>query len=497
MANNVLGDFFKAIAEEKKKQEEAAKPKVDINSLDLNIKEAVEQMYQDLAGDAQPIESFILEPEPIQEILSDEVEYNEPSLVETTLDILRGTNDPGNPDPLTPTNQQFVTLQDFNKHYNTFVERVQQQLSTIGGGGEVDFRYLDDVERSTMTASNDNWLLEYDAASGHVKFTDSIGPISTITFDVNHVDDHTAPGLIAWSNADQTLNIHHPGGPVQQVGQETYGYVRNKTGVTITNGQAVGFAGAEQNGEARLLVSPFIANNTFPTLYGFGIATQDIPDGEDGRITVWGKVRDVDTSAFNVGDILYVSPTDSGGLTNIRPTSPNNVIPMAAVLSSDSAGELFVRPSFEQQKNYGSFSSSLSQQLNAADSAQEITLNTAAFSQKMEIVDGKKIRINEPGLYSFAMNAQLKSTNASSKNVYFWIRKNDSDVPLSTRILSLDGNDIFSTITSLHNVSLNTGDTVTHMFAASDAAVSLNAPSSTTFAPASPSVIIEVDQSAL
>ena len=488
MSNNGLGDFFKAIAEEKKKLEEAAKPKVDINSLDLNIDEAVNKMYSELK-----VETF--EPEPI---IEEPIIEDTPSLVETTLDILRATNTSNNPDPLTPTNQQFVTLQDFNKHYNTFVERVQQQLSTIGGGGEVDFRYLDDVERSTMTSSNDNWVLEYDAASGHVKFTDSIGPISTITFDVNHVDDHTAPGLLTWSNVDQTLNIHHPGGPVQQVGQETYGYVRNATGSTILNGTVVRFAGAEQNGTARLLVAPFQANNEFPTLYGFGIATQDIANSDDGRVTVWGKVRDVNTGSFNVGDILYVSPDSAGKLTNIRPTAPNNVIPMAAVLRSDSAqGEIFVRPSYEQQKNYGSFSSSLTQSLSAADSAQEITLNTATFTQQMEIVDGKKIKVNEAGLYTFAMNAQVLSTDASAKNVYFWLRKNDSDIPLSTRRNTITGNTVSRVINTLHNVSMQAGDTVTHMFAASNAAVRLDAPAATSFAPDAPSVVIEVDQAAL
>ena len=40
----------------------------------------------------------------------------------------------GKPDPLTPLDKKFTTVDDLSKHYTTFVNRVQQQLSTFGGG---------------------------------------------------------------------------------------------------------------------------------------------------------------------------------------------------------------------------------------------------------------------------------------------------------------------------------------------------------------------------
>ena len=49
-------------------------------------------------------------------------------------------------DPLTPLDQKFATLDDLQKHYNTFLTRIQQQLSTLGGGGEYRFRFLDGLE---------------------------------------------------------------------------------------------------------------------------------------------------------------------------------------------------------------------------------------------------------------------------------------------------------------------------------------------------------------
>lgn len=69
-----------------------------------------------------------------------------------------------NSDPLTPTNQKFVTLDQLQEHYRLFVNRVQQQLSTIGGGGETRLEFLDDVDRTS--AKTDGYVLAYQASTG-------------------------------------------------------------------------------------------------------------------------------------------------------------------------------------------------------------------------------------------------------------------------------------------------------------------------------------------
>jgi len=50
-----------------------------------------------------------------------------------------------NEDPLTPLDTNFVTLDQLQEHYRLFVNRVQQQLSSFGGGGETKLQYLDDI----------------------------------------------------------------------------------------------------------------------------------------------------------------------------------------------------------------------------------------------------------------------------------------------------------------------------------------------------------------
>ena len=69
-----------------------------------------------------------------------------------------------NTDPLTPLDQNFATLDDLSSHYRLFLNRIQQQLATLGGGGEVKLEFLDDVDRTT--AKVDGKFLKYDASSG-------------------------------------------------------------------------------------------------------------------------------------------------------------------------------------------------------------------------------------------------------------------------------------------------------------------------------------------
>lgn len=59
-----------------------------------------------------------------------------------------------NNDPLTSLDQNYVTLKDLQEHYRIFINRIQQQLSTLGGGGAVRLDDLDDVDRSTITTND-------------------------------------------------------------------------------------------------------------------------------------------------------------------------------------------------------------------------------------------------------------------------------------------------------------------------------------------------------
>ena len=70
-----------------------------------------------------------------------------------------------NSDPLTPLDQKYATLEDLASHYRLFVNRVQQQLSVLGGGGAVWLDDLNDVGIKTQYNAgdlDDGMVLTYD-----------------------------------------------------------------------------------------------------------------------------------------------------------------------------------------------------------------------------------------------------------------------------------------------------------------------------------------------
>lgn len=331
--------------------------------------------------------------------------------------------------------------------------------------------------------------------------TTGISNVDYITFDPTHVDTANTEGVLAWNMDDTTLNIHHPDGVVQQVGQELYVKVRNRSGSKILNGTVVRFNGAEQDDStSRLLAEPFLGDGTYPNYYGLGIATQDIENGADGFVTVWGKLRELNTNAWNVGDILYVSSSNAGQLVNVKPTAPNNVMPVAIVLKkSTTQGEIFVRPVIEQRLRYGSFSDNQNHTANTANTGYPIPLNTTEFSDgvSIDISDNTKIVVSQSGLYNFEFSTQFISSNSSSKEIYIWARKDGQDIPNSTSRLTISGNNSYIVPSWNYMISMNAGSFFQLMWAVTDTSVSIVAPTATAFAPASPSTIMTVSQVAL
>ena len=99
----------------------------------------------------------------VEEIKSSQKQLKEEQqlLAETNVPLGEDPPETNNPDPLTPLDQDFVTLDQLQKHYKIFVERVQYQLSSIGGGGAGFIKDLDDVTFD----GTDNQLLIYNSST--------------------------------------------------------------------------------------------------------------------------------------------------------------------------------------------------------------------------------------------------------------------------------------------------------------------------------------------
>jgi hypothetical protein len=142
-----LSELFKIVAEEKKKK------KLEIESL---VGDSFEKLFVE---QLQPKKKKNIPEEPQ---IAEVVEVKKDTLIEKSLGLLaEPSNVKQQSDPLTPLNQNFATLDDLDKHYKLFLSRIQQQLSTLGGGGEVRLEFLDDIDRNS--AKTDNYFLKYDA----------------------------------------------------------------------------------------------------------------------------------------------------------------------------------------------------------------------------------------------------------------------------------------------------------------------------------------------
>ena len=325
-------------------------------------------------------------------------------------------------------------------------------------------------------------------------------PAKLIVSDASFIttDSHTpSEGTMSWNAQDGTLDIGMEYGVIQQVGQEIYARVENMTGSTMANGTVVGFSGVGANNV--LSVSKYLADGSAPTLYILGVLTHELPDsGEVGYCTTFGHVRGINTSAFSVGDILYASPTTAGAFTNVKPTAPNNVVPVAAVLKVGTTdGEIFVRPAIEQRLFYGQFTKNTTVTPAAANTAYALALDTSVITEGVSLTGSPTTRLTvaNSGLYNFAARIQFSSSNSNSKSAWMWLKKNGTtNIASSTAVGSLKDSGGYTVLSINDFVSLAAGDYVELFWAVDNTGLQPTNVTATAFAPSAPTAHVAVTQ---
>jgi hypothetical protein len=153
-----------------------------------------------------------------------------------------------------------------------------------------------------------------------------------------------------WDNADsaQTLSLVMEGGnAIQQIGEETY--FRIKCQSDITEGQVVMFAGTV-GASGGLIGAPATGLTAATASYVMGVATESGATNDWIYVTSFGLVRNINTTggaeAWVDGEILYLNPAVTGGLTKTLPSAPNPKVQICAVVHAASNGSLFIRPTF-------------------------------------------------------------------------------------------------------------------------------------------------------
>jgi len=157
--------------------------------------------------------------------------------------------------------------------------------------------------------------------------------LTTDYFDFNTgatVANQTA--RIKWNDTDGTLDLGLKGGNVTlQIGQEQVVRVVNKTGSNLleSNYQVVRVRTAAEGGAQgqRLAVLLAQANTKANHTGVLGLVTENIDNNQEGFITTFGNVRGLNTTGslqgetWSDGDVIWLSETTAGGLTNIEPTT--------------------------------------------------------------------------------------------------------------------------------------------------------------------------------
>jgi hypothetical protein len=138
--------------------------------------------------------------------------------------------------------------------------------------------------------------------------------------------------VMRWNDQDGTVDLGLKGGNVTlQVGQEEVIRVVNKAGVNLleANYQCVRVRTQAEGGAQgqRLAVKLAQANNKANHTGILGLVTETINNNQEGFITTFGEVKEINTTGsiqgetWLDGDVLWLSETTAGQLTNIEPNT--------------------------------------------------------------------------------------------------------------------------------------------------------------------------------
>jgi hypothetical protein len=166
-------------------------------------------------------------------------------------------------------------------------------------------------------------------------------PLASLTFSNNTAA--TSARRLQYNDDVGDFVFGGIGGVQLEATQKHVWYVRNAEATTLNAGEVV-YAFGTLGNSGRITVKRFLANGSIPSKYVVGIVGASIAAGQDGYVVDFGKIRGINTNAFDEGDILYPSATVAGQLTKTEPAAPNARMPIAFVVTkSATVGAIAVR----------------------------------------------------------------------------------------------------------------------------------------------------------
>ena len=199
------------------------------------------------------------------------------------------------------------------------------------------------------------------SVTGFVPYTGATADLDMGTHNVtaDHISLNVSPsgagfnvGSTQWNNTIGSSETLLKGGSVTiKNGVDLVARIVNKvvpnTTLTKANYQAVRVSGAQGG---RLAVSLAQANNDNNSADTIGIVTETIATNQEGFILTVGQLENINTTGslqgetWVDGDVLYLSPTTAGRLTNIKPTAPGHIVVIGYVeYAHANNGKIYVK----------------------------------------------------------------------------------------------------------------------------------------------------------
>jgi small nuclear ribonucleoprotein (snRNP)-like protein len=143
----------------------------------------------------------------------------------------------------------------------------------------------------------------------------------------------------------------------------------------------------------------------------------------------------------------------------------------------------------------GLFFSTVDQTLAAVDTGYPITFNQTYLNNEVALQSGStsKIEVNVDGVYNFQLSAQLKSSNASAKDVQIWIKRGTTTIGYSSHKYTLEGSDNHMNVNWLFDIDLADGEYIEMYWGANDTNVTLEAIPASAPYPAVASAVMAVN----
>ena len=185
-----------------------------------------------------------------------------------------------------------------------------------------------------VTESNDLVTLNIQPAavtlSGLVQSVN--GESGIVTLDTDDIDEGATNLYYTGERVDDQVNTllqagngirldyNDEDGELEISSEQMEETVKNASGAEITKGTPVYQTGVSGN---FMTVAPADASdsNKMPAV---GVLGETLADEAEGKMLIVGRIRQVDTSSFTAGDVVYVAP--GGGYTNTRPSSANHLV---------------------------------------------------------------------------------------------------------------------------------------------------------------------------